>query len=350
MTQEIDLNALETIEEVDNIAKNVFANAAKTKIALTPEAYQLWYEYFTGDNKDLVAEIKEIFASGKGFAPETINALFKKYFPQYRGGEVMEYVHRETQNMITTIFAELMQAGKDTNQFGGKLTGYSRQIKEATKVSEVQKLMKEMLRDTSKMVSSSRNLQEKLNEATQQAESLKRQLKESEKEASMDALTGLNNRKAFDQKLNSLYQEFKQSGIVFSLIFVDIDFFKKFNDTYGHKIGDLVLQTVASTLFRGVKGSDFPARYGGEEFVILLPATELENARIVAEQLRVQISVKKPTNPETGEVYSRITASLGISQIHPDDSQNSLVERADKALYLAKDSGRNNVKTELELS
>jgi len=107
-----------------------------------------------------------------------------------------------------------------------------------------------------------------------------------------------------------------------------------------------VLSHVGATLHKLLQGGDFPARYGGEEFVILLPATELKNAGVVAEKLRLYISVKKFSE----KVDEKITVSLGISVINPEDTVESLVARADKALYQAKESGRNNVKTETDLS
>jgi len=351
MSGEVKQKSPITEEAIYEISKKVFAHAAQTKIALTPEVFHIWYEYFAGHNNLLVEDIKEIFASGKRFGPEIHNSLYEKYFHKARlqATEDMDQVHIETQAVISEVFSELLKADKNTAVFGGKLTEHSRKMREATKASEIKKIMANMMQDTAQMVASNRTLQEKLNEATRQTENLKEKLHKTEKEASRDALTGLNNRKAFDEKINELYQAFKSSKIYFSVVFADIDFFKKFNDTYGHKVGDLVLQSVANTLRRGVKGGDFPARYGGEEFVILFPSTPLESARIVAEQLRILISVKRPENPEPGEVYGKITASFGVSQITPGDTPQSVLERADKALYLAKKSGRNNVKTEKEL-
>jgi diguanylate cyclase len=130
---------------------------------------------------------------------------------------------------------------------------------------------------------------------------------------------------------------------------VDIDLFKKFNDTYGHTIGDDVLQFVGSLLYDNLKGRDFPARYGGEEFIVLLPSTVLDNACIVAEEIRRRLSDKKLKHARTGESLGKVTASLGVAQIAPGDTINSLLDRADKAVYKAKNSGRNNVKSEKDL-
>lgn len=338
------------IDKAQEIAKKVLAASARIKVVLTPKAYQLWYSYFTGENPELVNDLDDRLASGKSFTPELIEVIYQKYFNQPEGGEMLELVQQETQSIIKTVFDDLFRAYKDTAQFGGKLGQYVEQITGADKIADLQQILKSLVADTSSMSESQRQLQEKLEAAHAQTEQLKQQLKITEQAAMLDVLTGLNNRKAFNRRLQELYEDFKKWKTYFSTIFVDIDFFKKFNDTYGHQVGDLVLQTVGSILHKGLKGGDFPARYGGEEFCILLPSTTLDNARIVAEQLRVLISVKKPRNPTTGEVYDRITASLGVAQVKPGDSPTSVIERADNALYLAKESGRNNVKTERELT
>jgi len=130
---------------------------------------------------------------------------------------------------------------------------------------------------------------------------------------------------------------------------VDIDFFKRFNDTYGHRVGDEVLQMVAATLRECVKGGDFPARIGGEEFVILLPDTNLEQACDVAEFVRIRMSRKRLLLARTGENVGQITVSQGTAAMKASDTEESLLDRADRALYSAKKSGRNIVKSEIDL-
>jgi diguanylate cyclase len=238
----------------------------------------------------------------------------------------------------------------DTAQYSTKLNSYSQKLNTAHDLSEIKNLMKEIIEETGKMESSSRSLQAQLEQATVETEALRNKLKKKERETLIDVLTGLHNRTAFDRKLKDLYDTFKEEGTFFSAMMVDIDFFKKFNDTYGHKIGDEVLQIVGSTLKESVKGKDFAARYGGEEFIVLLPNTILSNASIVGEQIREALSRKSLKLKKTGQKIENITASIGVSELHPDDTIDAVIERADKALYQAKNSGRNNVKTEKDLS
>ena len=135
----------------------------------------------------------------------------------------------------------------------------------------------------------------------------------------------------------------------FRLMLVDIDHFKRFNDTWGHQTGDQVLRLVAMTLKSNLKGKDMAARYGGEEFAAILPATDLEGAVIVADNIRKAVQAKELLKRSTNEKLGRITASFGVAAYHPGDTPSSLIDRADRCLYAAKHAGRNRVFSEAEL-
>ena len=160
--------------------------------------------------------------------------------------------------------------------------------------------------------------------------------------ASTDSLTGLYNRHKFSELYLSSYTSMVQRGGSMSLVMVDIDFFKKVNDTYGHSVGDKVLVQVSHLLLRTLRNIDIVCRWGGEEFVLLLPTATLDNAFTLAETIRKNMSTL-----DIDKVGS-ISASFGVSAIKEGDSMQEAVDRADRALYLAKDSGRDCVKTELD--
>ena len=126
-----------------------------------------------------------------------------------------------------------------------------------------------------------------------------------------------------------------------SIILLDIDFFKKVNDTYGHNAGDKVLIQISQVLLKALRNIDVVCRWGGEEFIVLLPTASLSNATILAQKLRKHIERMEI------EVVGSISASFGVSQVREGEDMKEAIDRADKALYLAKDSGRNCVKTEL---
>jgi diguanylate cyclase len=129
----------------------------------------------------------------------------------------------------------------------------------------------------------------------------------------------------------------------FSVLLIDIDHFKQFNDTHGHQIGDDVLRLMARTLKETVKGRDVAARYGGEEFAVLLPDTDLDRARLVAENIRAAIAGKELRKRSTRENLGRITVSVGVAEYKPDDDLEALIGRSDRSLYAAKNNGRNLV-------
>jgi diguanylate cyclase (GGDEF)-like protein len=157
-----------------------------------------------------------------------------------------------------------------------------------------------------------------------------------------DKLTNVHNRRYFDEKIRAETQKSFSSHTPISLVMVDIDFFKKVNDTYGHHAGDSVLSKIASLLKSSVRKDDTVARYGGEEFVLILPGAKLEVTSIIAERIRRLVETT-PFEIEGGQIH--ITISMGISNhpTHQAKSEEELVKMADQALYNAKKEGRNRV-------
>ena len=158
--------------------------------------------------------------------------------------------------------------------------------------------------------------------------------------ATLDALTNLNNRRQFETRLKQEIATTKRQKNPLCAMMIDIDFFKKVNDTYGHASGDTVLRTVASIIKEHLRESDIPARYGGEEFAVLLPYTHIEEAKIVGERLRK--AVENASIP-IDKKNINVTISMGLAEFEPTLTGEELFKNADKALYEAKESGRNRV-------
>jgi diguanylate cyclase (GGDEF)-like protein len=182
-------------------------------------------------------------------------------------------------------------------------------------------------------------LQDELRQKNSQLEEL---LEKVNNMAITDPLTGLFNRRRFSEVLSSEFERAKRYDTPFSLAMLDIDFFKKVNDTYGHDVGDTVLKGVAGVLLNSLRKIDTAARFGGEEFMVILPNTEKANAVIVAERIRQ--SIEQAT---FSGVDRPVTASIGIASM-PDsgiDQEDKVIRCADIALYQAKQTGRNRVLT-----
>ncbi len=192
----------------------------------------------------------------------------------------------------------------------------------------------------SKWVSLMKEYQEELHEINNL---LKDKNREYEIKASTDSLTGLYNRYKFSELYLSSYSAMVQRHNEMSLLILDIDFFKRVNDTYGHNVGDNVLIKISHSLLKTLRNIDIVCRWGGEEFIALLPTASLKDAGKIAEKLRVFIE-----NLEI-ETVGKVTVSIGIAQVVEGKSMQDIIDRADKALYLAKNSGRNCVKTENDI-
>ncbi len=162
--------------------------------------------------------------------------------------------------------------------------------------------------------------------------------------ATLDALTGLNNRRQLETRLKQETSQAERQGHPLSVMMLDIDFFKNFNDNYGHAVGDIVLKEVATTVRLNLRESDIPARYGGEEICVLLPFTDLEHARQVAERVRNGVENRKINVEINGqEEQLNVTVSIGVAQYSNGSRPEDLYIKADDALYLAKRNGRNKV-------
>lgn len=172
--------------------------------------------------------------------------------------------------------------------------------------------------------------------------------KELKQEADFDGLTNIYNRQQFDKRIRVELKRHQRHAKHLSLIMLDLDYFKRLNDTYGHLAGDEVLRKVGSILEETVRETDFPARYGGEEFVVILPETNEQQAWLLAERLRKKISKSAFSYNEN---KFNVTASIGVASLKPGPLSpgNILVTQADQALYMAKNSGRNIVCTSADL-
>lgn len=167
--------------------------------------------------------------------------------------------------------------------------------------------------------------------------------KQALKLAHTDPLTKTNNRTAFDSSLTREIQLANRNSRPLSVIFFDIDHFKNINDTYGHECGDIALSTAANCIKEAVRNSDIVFRYGGEEFIILLSDTDLNGAKVIAERIRQQVENHRLAY---GMEVLKLTASIGLSCLRGNDNKDSLIKRADDAMYRAKDNGRNQVQIE----
>ena len=332
----------------DLIAVKIYTHSEKYRTPLTCRNYSLWYEYFEGKNQSLNFSLDALLSSSTALTPKVMEDLYKK-FVETRETGAMTQIQEQTQQIIQDVLKGVGDTTDSSALYQKNLTTLSAGLNRVSSPEQTQMIITAVLKETRKMAEAHRKLQQDFEQAKAQSLTLSKKLRQIEEAASMDALTGLFNRRTFDRELERLMADYQETAKPFSAAVLDIDHFKRFNDTYGHQIGDDVLRIVGQIIKKGVKGGDIPTRYGGEEFVILLPETDLERAAIVADQLRIRIAVLAFKIPGPTPIMEKITVSMGVSQAGPRDTAKTLIERADRALYLAKSSGRNNTKSEKDL-
>jgi diguanylate cyclase len=330
-----------------------YANSAmdllrRASIPPYPQFYELFYTYATGVNPSLNTRINAIFREG---APDTDMAerIYNEFLKAQDANERISTVSERMSRRITAVHDAIDTAMSTANAYSGVLRTATGDLGTDMGAGELRTLAGVLLSETRQMQDANHELELKLEASRDEIAGLQRDLDDVRREAQLDPLTKIFNRKFFDEELQHALASACDDRPL-SLLLLDIDHFKRFNDTWGHQTGDQVLRLVAMTLKSNIKGKDIAARYGGEEFGAILPDTDLEGATIVAENVRRAVQAKELLKRSTNEKLGRVTASLGIATFRWGDTVGSLIERADQCLYAAKAAGRNQVVSETDLA
>ena len=311
----------------------------------TPQNYAVWYCYVDGTVPELKRTIDILVSNRQPFTADLNTELYARFFDSTGQLGLLQNAGGRLRQIVDQVRRQVASAAGDANAFGRTLDDFSSAIGES-KATEIQTLVGDLVAETQRVAERNRSLEERLSRVSGEVSELKQNLEMVQREALTDALTGIPNRKSFETRLREAARDAMENDEPLSLLIADIDFFKRFNDTYGHQIGDQVLRLVAKTLTDSVKGRDTPTRFGGEEFAIVLPQTRLGEARVVAEQIRFGLTKRKLVGRDKRDDYGTVTLSFGAAQFRPGEPLASFVERADAALYRAKREGRNRVATE----
>ena len=308
--------------------------------SFTPLNYAVWYEFATGINPSLSDAMGLLFEGGNKLDDETIENLYLKYVSECNM-DVQRILKEDVQQLLAKLAGLTEETDSHAHQFGNNLQAYGETLKQNLDESKLGALISDMTGDTNKMRGSMQNLQSELSASKQQVEKLHKELQSARGEALTDPLTGILNRRGFETIAKQTFADQTKLDKGLCLLMLDIDHFKKINDTYGHLFGDKVIRAIAETLKSKVRGEDSVARLGGEEFAVMLPETDISGARIVAEHIRQSIERGKIRRLDTQEQIGGITISIGVAVHSNGVSIVNLLDQADKALYVSKNTGRN---------
>lgn len=308
----------------------------------TPLNYELFYACASGTPAAVRNDLSAILNSGR-LSNQALAAIHERHFCRAESAGAESQHDSRVHGELERAISYLKTAERDTSNFGSALMGYSDTLAEARDAQGLRGYIDGLVAETRAMEQKSRELEQKLKHSSGEIDKLKHNLHQARLEAMTDELTTIGNRKQFERSIHAAMLDAQISGQPLSLIFADVDRFKLFNDTWGHKLGDHVLILVAQVLKTLVAGKGVPTRYGGEEFAIVLPNVPLAEATAMAERIRLSISKKVMKTKSTGATLGRITMSFGVAQYVAGQDLDSFVGRADRALYEAKESGRNRV-------
>lgn len=318
----------------------------KHAVQPNPRNFSLWYAYVAKRKPELNKEMNAILAE-HGTCPDDHSAdLFRRYIID----DEVEFGHR-VQNQLGEVVNNLSQQSSNMSDGSANYQSVLEQgienLQQDHSEADVKAMLASLLEQTRQATEMTQAFQCQINEAHLEINKLREELQSAKKEVTLDSLTKISNRRAFDIRLQ---QEIEQQGADSSqplaLIITDIDHFKRCNDNYGHVMGDKILQSFAKVLEHCCDGVGFCARYGGEEFVVILPDHNLAQATGIAEKIRLTTERMKIKQRDQDETIDQLTVSLGVACYRPGESAVSFVDRADSSLYQAKETGRNKVVAE----
>ncbi len=320
---------------------------AQHNVPATPQNFEVWFTFARGTLPDLNKTINILISSKRPLDAETNRSLFVNYI----GGSTDWDAH------YTQISAELHKVLREAQGFlAATLTDNRKEVEDLGAVaSQIQgnahprAIIKALMGELSKSLSRASALEAQFNASLHELGNIREKLSITAERAKIDPLTGIGNRLALDEFIRRSQLNSMETGEPLSVLLIDIDHFKSFNDKFGHQFGDEVLRLISHVLRNRLRKDDLAVRYGGEELLGILPNADLDVCFDAAERIRQTISRRQVRVRATGEILASVTVSIGVAQFVLGEPLANLIARCDRALYAAKRAGRNRTVTEREL-
>jgi diguanylate cyclase len=306
-----------------------------------PPGYELFYQYARNSNPDLNRAINETLDADGRLSLDQFDKIYEEFFAPGRiratlassgtrvSGEIQDAI-----GLLDELIISISQSRNDCTEASAALEVSG--DRDAVKV--IANAIIRSLRDVEVRYKA---LEQRFADSRRELELAQQALAEISIESGRDALTGLPNRRWFEDALERSAAGASADNQPLSLLMIDIDNFKSFNDQFGHLVGDSVLRLVASALLQSMRSQDSAVRFGGEEFAIILPNTGVSDALVIAEDVRSKIGRRRLKVRSTGKSLGAVTVSIGAAAYRAGERAWGLVERADAAMYIAKRAGRN---------
>jgi diguanylate cyclase len=312
----------------------------------TSQNYELWLGYRLGKTPALREAIDARIAAGDQFTPEFSAQLHERFFTGLGASAQIVLAGERIAQDLAQVLTFLKDAGQKSDDYGRTLETAATHLNRGMAPEQLTQIVSSLAAATLDMANHNQNLNQQLQRSTREIDTLRTSLESVRVESLTDSLTGLANRRMFDETLRMRIEEARSQRTDLCLILCDIDHFKRFNDTWGHHTGDQILRFLASAMQAHSRPDCLVARHGGEEFAMILPRATARMAAQTAEALRTAIQAKRLRRRSTNEDLGQVTVSMGIARLQPGDTPQGFIERADACLYSSKRNGRNQVTTD----
>jgi len=312
------------------------------KVPTSPANYELWISHVANVNPDLSRELQTRIDNGQIFDDAANEALHERFCSNTRLTAEMMQASETFARELSDVVSNLRDAGAQTGAYANALENAVTNIEGGMEATDVSSLLASLAAATRAVIENNRQLSERMETSSRQVDTLQSALQVVKAEALTDGLTGLANRRSFDEVLRKATEEFDAP----CLLMCDIDHFKRLNDTWGHLIGDQVIRFIAATLRQYAPEGATVARYGGEEFAIIFPSSDANRALSAASSIHQAVRSRQLTRRSTNEVIGAVTISIGIAQHRNGERAQDLIERADACLYASKRGGRDRITTD----
>ncbi len=326
-----------------DLAKRALEYIAQFGAPPTPHAFELFYTVCAGQNAPLNEAVTKATSGKQKLSAAEVEKLYVDFLSPGPQSQQMETIGEKMGSEMTGLLSLLGTAASTANTYQASLQSAEERLNSPQAGQNISEMVRSLHAATQTMARANSEVTTNLETSRAQVEMLEDCLKEAREESSRDPLTGLVNRRRFDILLEDTLLNASSNGQPASLLVIDIDNFKQFNDTHGHVAGDSALRYVASCIKSNIKGQDTAARYGGEEFAVILPNTSIEHGMSLAERIRHLINARHLVKKATGVDMGRISVSIGVTMTEEGDSADSFLHRADMCMYAAKNAGRNRV-------
>ena len=326
------------------LAASAWATIERHDVLPTPRNFDLFFTYHGGTDPELMRRLDLLLRGGGTLSEAALETLYSECVaPAEIDLEAVSSGSQAIQDAAQTLVEQVAGSQAAIQGYGETLAHWATRLGDETTVAALVKAVATLSEETRRAGERNRALEQQLSSSVARIARLRQNLAEAKQEVTTDPLTGIANRKAFEARLRRAITQARSERGALSVLLLDIDHFKRFNDQHGHRTGDLVLRLVGRVLSDNVKGRDCAARYGGEEFAILLVGATLQAGAVVAQQICDALSAKHLVSRGSGRDLGRVTVSVGVAELQGQESAAALVERADLALYEAKRTGRNRV-------